>query len=82
MKALPIGISSLKLIIEGQMVYVDKTSYVHDLVKHPGRYFLSRPRRFGKSLLVDTFQQLFEGNESLFRGLAVHAAGTGTNAFP
>ena len=52
--------------------YVDKTSHVRRLVDDGKYYFLSRPRRFGKSLLVDTLQELFEGNEELFRGLAVH----------
>ena len=52
--------------------YVDKTAHVRRLVEGGKYYFLSRPRRFGKSLLVDTLQELFEGNEELFRGLAVH----------
>lgn len=72
MKPLPIGLSTLKMILENDFTYVDKTGIILPLVKDPGRYFLSRPRRFGKSLLVDTFKELFEGNESLFRGLAVH----------
>ncbi len=52
--------------------YVDKTDHVRRLVERGKYYFLSRPRRFGKSLLVDTLQKLFEGSEELFRGLAVH----------
>ena len=52
--------------------YVDKTDYVRRLVERGKYYFLSRPRRFGKTLLVDTLQKLFEGSEELFRGLAVH----------
>ena len=52
--------------------YVDKTDYARRLVEGGKYYFLSRPRRFGKSLLVDTLQELFEGNEELFRGLSVH----------
>ncbi len=52
--------------------YVDKTDHVRRLVERGKYYFLSRPRRFGKSLLVDTLQELFEGSEELFRGLAVH----------
>ena len=72
MKPLPIGISTLSSIIDDNMVYVDKTGIISPLVTTRGRYFLSRPRRFGKSLLVDTFKQLFEGNEPLFRGLAIH----------
>ena len=52
--------------------YVDKTDHARRLVERGKYYFLSRPRRFGKTLLVDTLQELFEGNEELFRGLAVH----------
>ena len=52
--------------------YVDKTAHARRLVEGGKYYFLSRPRRFGKSLFLDTLQELFEGNEELFRGLAVH----------
>ena len=52
--------------------YVDKTDHARRLVEGGQYYFLSRPRRFGKTLLVDTLQELFEGSEELFRGLAVH----------
>ena len=52
--------------------YVDKTDHVRRLVERGKYYFLSRPRRFGKTLLVDTLQELFEGSEELFRGLAIH----------
>ncbi len=52
--------------------YIDKTDHVRRLVERGKYYFLSRPRRFGKTLLVDTLQELFEGSEELFRGLAVH----------
>ena len=69
---LPIGINSLRTIIDHGMAYVDKTAFAWDLARLPGRYFLSRPRRFGKSLFVDTLKELFEGNEALFRGLWIH----------
>ena len=72
MKSLPIGLSTFRFLIEDGMVYVDKTGIIRPLVSVKGRYFLSRPRRFGKSLLVDTLKELFEGNESLFRGLAIY----------
>ena len=52
--------------------YVDKTAHVLRLTREGKYYFLSRPRRFGKSLLVNTFKELFEGNAELFRGLAIH----------
>ena len=51
--------------------YVDKTGYARRLLDEGKHYFLSRPRRFGKSLFLDTLKELFEGNESLFEGLAV-----------
>ncbi len=72
MKNLPLGISTLSAIRGENMVYVDKTEMAWRLVKQTGRYFLSRPRRFGKSLLVDTLQQIFEGNQALFEGLFIY----------
>ena len=71
-RKLPIGIQTFSKIREQGCYYVDKTAYVRRLVDEGTHYFLSRPRRFGKSLLVDTLKELFEGNEPLFRGLAVH----------
>ena len=52
--------------------YVDKTALIRRLVDGGQHYFLSRPRRFGKSLLLDTIKELFEGSEALFRGLDIH----------
>ena len=72
MKHLPIGINTLSTIIENHCVYIDKTPIIHQMVQIPSRYFLSRPRRFGKSLLVDTFKALFEGNKALFEGLYIY----------
>ncbi len=69
---LPIGESSFQNIREWHFYYVDKTTHIWNLAEKPGYYFLSRPRRFGKTLLVDTMQQLFEGDEKLFRGLHIH----------
>ncbi|WP_100550812.1 ATP-binding protein [Caedibacter taeniospiralis] len=70
MKRLPIGISSFEKIRSEDYVYIDKTQHVFNLVNIGGcRYFLSRPRRFGKSLLIDTIKQAFEGNKKLFKGL-------------
>ena len=71
-RRLPIGIQTFREIREEGYYYVDKTAYVRRLVDEGKHYFLSRPRRFGKSLLVDTLKELFEGAEPLFRGLAVH----------
>ncbi|WP_119342981.1 ATP-binding protein [Facilibium subflavum] len=70
MKKLPIGISSFEKIMTENYAYIDKTKHIYNLVNTGGgRYFLSRPRRFGKSLLVDTIKQAFEGNKKLFKGL-------------
>lgn len=71
MKKLPIGIQTFSAIREDDYVYIDKTPLVHKMVNSAGRFFLSRPRRFGKSLLVDTLKELFEGNQTLFKGLYI-----------
>ena len=70
-RRLPIGIQTFRKIREEGCYYVDKTAYIRRLVDEGSHYFLSRPRRFGKSLFVDTLKELFEGNEALFEGLAV-----------
>jgi len=75
MKQLPIGESTLANILQQNYLYVDKTEYVHRLVSTNSRYFLSRPRRFGKSLLVDTLKQVFLGNKELFSGLWIGQEG-------
>ena len=67
---LPIGVSTFRDIIKGDYLYIDKTQYIYRLVhKTKGSYFLSRPRRFGKSLFVSTLDELFQGNRDLFQGL-------------
>ena len=71
-RQLPIGIQSFRRIREQDCYYVDKTPHIKRLVDMGDFYFLSRPRRFGKSLLVDTLRELFESNESLFQGLHIH----------
>ena len=71
-RKLPIGIQTFRTLREQGCYYVDKTGYAKRLADEGGRYFLSRPRRFGKSLFLDTLKELFEGSEPLFRGLAVH----------
>ena len=68
-KKLPIGISTFKDIIEEGYVYIDKTLFVKKLVDKGRYYFLSRPRRFGKSLFLDTLKAAFEGRKELFYGL-------------
>ncbi len=69
---LPIGIQTFAKIREGGFYYVDKTAFARRLAESAGYFFLSRPRRFGKSLFLDTLKELFEGNEPLFHGLEVH----------
>ena len=71
-RQLPIGIQDFRTIREQDFYYIDKTPHIQRLVGQGRYYFLSRPRRFGKSLLVDTLRELFEGNEPLFRGLHIH----------
>jgi hypothetical protein len=70
MKKYPIGIQSFEKIRSGNFYYVDKTEFVYNLVKEEsGYYFLSRPRRFGKSLFLDTLHQAFAGRKEYFKGL-------------
>ncbi len=69
---LPIGEQSFEGLRSDGCYYVDKTHHLQQLIDKGKFYFLSRPRRFGKSLLMDTLHELFEGNEELFRGLHIH----------
>ena len=71
-RRLPIGIQTFRKIREETCYYVDKTAYIRRLLDEGTHYFLSRPRRFGKSLFLDTLKELFEGNEPLFEGLYIH----------
>ncbi len=71
-RRLPTGIQTFRTLRERNCYYVDKTAYVERLLEEGAHYFLSRPRRFGKSLFLDTLKELFEGNEALFEGLHVH----------
>ncbi|MDR1491164.1 MAG: ATP-binding protein [Planctomycetaceae bacterium] len=69
MKKLPIGIQTFEKIREEGYLYVDKTKYLLELIENGAVYFLARPRRFGKSLTVSTFDALFSGKKELFKGL-------------
>ncbi len=71
-RRLPIGIQTFRKLREEGCYYVDKTAYIRRLLDEGTHYFLSRPRRFGKSLFLDTCKELFEGNEKLFAGLYIH----------
>ena len=72
LKKLPVGIQTFSQIINEGYTYVDKTAHALALATTGKYWFLSRPRRFGKSLFLDTLKELFEGNEALFRGLDIH----------
>jgi Predicted AAA-ATPase/PD-(D/E)XK nuclease superfamily len=82
MKNLPIGIQTLTEIRRRNCIYVDKTQLVHQLVTTGKYYFLSRPRRFGKSLLVSTLKELYQGNKAVFEGLWVENNWDWTKIYP
>ena len=71
MKKLPVGIQTFRTIIEDDYLYIDKTELARSLIENYRYLFLSRPRRFGKSLFLDTLHNIFEGNRELFRGLLI-----------
>ncbi|MDR2169866.1 MAG: AAA family ATPase, partial [Planctomycetaceae bacterium] len=72
MQKLPIGIQSFSSLRRDDYLYVDKTEIIHKMVTGGKIYFLSRPRRFGKSLLVSTLDELFNGQKELFDGLFIY----------
>jgi hypothetical protein len=74
MKKLPVDVHDFHHMITGDHVYVDKTQYIHKMVTEGTYYFLSRPRRFGKTLLVSTLEHLFAGHKELFKGLWIENA--------
>ncbi|PIE65506.1 MAG: hypothetical protein CSA26_03170, partial [Desulfobacterales bacterium] len=82
MKKLPIGIQTFSEIIENNYVYVDKTGIATELIDRYKYVFLSRPRRFGKSLFVDTLHNLFAGNKELFTGLAAENSHDWSKKYP
>ncbi|MBK7002284.1 MAG: AAA family ATPase [Rhodoferax sp.] len=81
-KKLPIGIQTFAKIREADFYYVDKTGMAVDLIEGGSQYFLSRPRRFGKSLFLDTLKELFEGNRALFTGLAAETRWDWSKKYP
>ena len=72
MKKLPIGIQTFKKIVDGDYLYIDKTDLALEVIQNYQYSFLSRPRRFGKSLFLDTLKNIFEGNKELFKGLDIY----------
>ena len=81
-RRLPLGIQTFRELRELECYYVDKTTYVKRLLDKGKYYFLSRPRRFGKSLFLDTLKELFEGSEELFAGLYIHERWTWSARHP
>ena len=82
MQKLPIGIQSFEKLRKDDYAYVDKTTFLYELVKNRGYYFLSRPRRFGKSLLLSTLKAYFEGKKELFENLAIAEMEQTWEAYP
>ena len=81
-KRLPIGIQTFREIREGGYYYVDKTGFALRLINEGKYYFLSRPRRFGKSLFLDTLAELFSANQPLFEGLEAHGRWDWSRHYP
>ncbi len=83
LKLYPIGMQTFELIRKEDKLYIDKTAYIYRMTHTNGKYFfLSRPRRFGKSLLVTTLQSYFEGKKELFKGLAIEQLEKEWTAYP
>jgi hypothetical protein len=81
-KKLPIGLQGFEDIRTNNYIYVDKTKYFYELIESGKIYFLSRPRRFGKSLTLDTFKCLFEGKKELFEGLYIYDKWDWSKTYP
>lgn len=82
LKRLPIGVQTFANLIEHQYLYVDKTAKIYELIRDPSRYFLARPRRFGKSLLISTLECVFKGRKELFKGLAIEKMDYNWETYP
>ena len=82
MRKLPIGIQTFDKLREGGFLYVDKTAMIYQIASTSTPYFLSRPRRFGKSLLISTFEAYFQGRKDLFQGLAIEQLETKWEQYP
>ena len=83
LKPLPVGFQTFRDLINGGFLYVDKTRLIYELIRNPkGVYFLARPRRFGKSLLVSTLEEIFLGNRDFFQGLWLNESPYGWEKHP
>ncbi|MBQ8065909.1 MAG: AAA family ATPase, partial [Prevotella sp.] len=78
----PIGIQSFESLRREGYVYIDKTALIWELANQGRYYFLGRPRRFGKSLLISTLEAYFEGKRELFEGLAIERMETEWKQYP
>ena len=82
-KRYPVGLQTSSELREKNYVYIDKTAYVYEMAHADAKYlFLSRPRRFGKSLLTSTLRSYFEGRKELFEGLTIEQLETEWTAYP
>ena len=72
MKKLPLNRQEFQVLIEDNCIYVDKTQQIYNLMNFAQQYFFSRPRRFGKSLLITTLREIYSGNKELFKGLWIY----------
>lgn len=82
MQQLPLGIQDFRKIRKQNLLYIDKTKFIYELLEVGEVYFLSRPRRFGKSLLISTFAELFLGSKELFQGLWIAQHYTAWQTYP
>ncbi|MDR3125139.1 MAG: ATP-binding protein [Endomicrobium sp.] len=82
MKRLPIGTQAFEVLRRSGNIYVDKTEHIYNLISNGRIYFLSRPRRFGKSLLISTLKELFRGNKEIFEGLYICDKWDWTKKYP
>ena len=82
LKRLPVGIQTFPKLVEQDCLYIDKTEYIYKMINYSNYIFLSRPRRFGKSLLVSTIQSYFEGRRELFKGLYIDSVEKEWAAYP
>ncbi len=82
LKRLPVGIQTFPKLVEQDCLYIDKTEYIYKMINYSNYIFLSRPRRFGKSLLVSTIQSYFEGRRKLFKGLYIDSVEKEWAAYP
>ena len=82
MKKIPIGIQAFSKLIEGDFIYLDKTDMIYRIANTEACYFLSRPRRFGKSLTLSTLHEYFDGQKELFKGLKIEKLETKWEKYP